>query len=70
MMAARTRARVASRLSAAVQFVRREPDHPLMAWMSVVNAQPGTVLAPSLVTLAMADWLGRMMTMVVVVVTM
>lgn len=55
MMAARTRARVASRLSAAVQFVRREPDHPLMAWMSVVNAQPGTVLAPSLVTLAMAD---------------
>lgn len=55
MMAARTRARVASRLSASVQFVRREPDHPLMAWMSVVNAQLGTVLAPSLVTLAMAD---------------
>lgn len=57
-------------MSASVQFVRREPDHPLMAWMSVVNAQLGTVLAPSLVTLAMADWLGRMMTMVVAVVTM
>ena len=42
-------------MSASVQFVRREPDHPLMAWMSVVNAQLGTVLAPSLVTLAMAD---------------
>ena len=42
-------------MSAAVQFVRREPDHPLMAWMSVVNAQLGAVLTPLLVTLAMAE---------------